>query len=170
MKSKIHSLMIEGILFCGSGLGLLSYSLLSYSKAFNKTWAESPYLFPLLVGLALIGLSVWLFGEGILAVKKEQATGKTSKPFSGEKTRWVVVVMIMCVLYYLAMAYLKIPPITIGGLTFSFYTFETATVVFLIAMMLFMGVRKPPVLVLVPIGTAIFLSFAFRTCLHVLLP
>ena len=55
MKNKIHSLIVEGVLFCGSGLGLLSYSLISYGKSFNKDWAQSPYLFPLLVGLAIPG-------------------------------------------------------------------------------------------------------------------
>ena len=39
-----------------------------------------------------------------------------------------------------------------------------------LAMMIFMGVRKIPVLVFVPIGTTLFLSLAFRTFLHVLLP
>ena len=89
MKNKIHSLIVEGIVFCGSGLVLLSYSLSSYAKGFNKSWAQSPYLFPLIVA---------------------------------------------------------------------------------IAMMIFMGVRKIPVLVFVPIGTTLFLSLAFRTFLHVLLP
>ena len=41
MKNKIHSLIVEGVLFCGSGLGLLSYSLISYGKSFNKDWAQS---------------------------------------------------------------------------------------------------------------------------------
>ena len=89
MKNKIHSLIVEGIVFCGSGLVLLSYSLSSYAKGFNKSWAQSPYLFLLIVA---------------------------------------------------------------------------------IAMMIFMGVRKIPVLVFVPIGTTLFLSLAFRTFLHVLLP
>ena len=70
MKNKIHSLIVEGVLFCGSGLGLLSYSLISYGKSFNKDWAQSPYLFPLLVGLAMTGLSIWLAGEGIQTMKK----------------------------------------------------------------------------------------------------
>ena len=48
MKNKIHSLIVEGIVFCGSGLVLLSYSLSSYAKGFNKSWAQSPYLFPLM--------------------------------------------------------------------------------------------------------------------------
>ena len=39
-----------------------------------------------------------------------------------------------------------------------------------IAMMVFMGVRKPVILALVPLGTTLFLSLAFRTFLHVLLP
>lgn len=52
MKNKIHSLIVEGIVFCGSGLVLLSYSLSSYAKGFNKSWAQSPYLFPLIVAIA----------------------------------------------------------------------------------------------------------------------
>ena len=52
MKNKVSSLIAEGILFCGSGILLLSYSLISYAKAFNKSWSQSPYLFPALVGSA----------------------------------------------------------------------------------------------------------------------
>ena len=54
MKNKIHSLIVEGIVFCGSGLVLLSYSLSSYAKGFNKSWAQSPYMFPLIVAIARI--------------------------------------------------------------------------------------------------------------------
>ena len=53
MKNKVSSLIAEGILFCGSGILLLSYSLISYAKAFNKSWSQSPYLFPVLVGADL---------------------------------------------------------------------------------------------------------------------
>ena len=97
---------------------------------------------------------------------------KTVKAEKTEKRRWVVIAMILCMLYYAALAFLKIPYITIGILSFmyTFSTFEVVTVVFLIAMMIFMGVRKIPVLVFVPIGTTLFLSLAFRTFLHVLLP
>ena len=63
MKNKIHSLIVEGIVFCGSGLVLLSYSLSSYAKGFNKSWAQSPYLFPLIVAIAMIGLSLWIVGR-----------------------------------------------------------------------------------------------------------
>ena len=70
MKNKIHSLIVEGIVFCGSGLVLLSYSLSSYAKGFNKSWAQSPYLFPLIVAVTMIGLSLWIVGEGITAMKR----------------------------------------------------------------------------------------------------
>lgn len=70
MKNKVSSLIAEGILFCGSGILLLSYSLISYAKAFNKAWSQSPYLFPALVGAALIGLSIWIMGQGVLAMKR----------------------------------------------------------------------------------------------------
>ena len=175
MKNKIHSLIVEGIVFCGSGLVLLSYSLSSYAKGFNKSWVQSPYLFPLIVALAMIGLSLWIVGEGVTAMKKEAAVPndrKVSKAEKTEKRRWVVIALILCVLYYAALAFVNVPYVTIGFLSFAytFSTFEVVTIVFLIAMMIFMGVRKIPVLVFVPIGTTLFLSLAFRTFLHVLLP
>ena len=175
MKNKIHSLIVEGIVFCGSGLVLLSYSLSSYAKGFNKSWAQSPYLFPLIVAIAMIGLSLWIVGEGVTAMKKAAANQDDKKPEKAgktEKRRWVVIALILCAIYYAALAFIKIPYITIGILSFvyTFSTFEVVTVVFLIAMMVFMGVRKIPVLVFVPIGTTLFLSLAFRTFLHVLLP
>lgn len=180
MKNKVSSLIAEGILFCGSGILLLSYSLMSYAKSFNKAWSQSPYLFPALVGAALIGLSVWIMGQGVLEMKRA-ATG-TAQKAAGQpvqdtvKTRSkllsVLVVLILCVLYYLVLGEVSIPRVTIGILSFSITIsiFEVATVVFLIAMMAFMGVRKVPVLILVPACTSLFLSIAFRTCLHVMLP
>lgn len=173
MKNKINSLIVEGIIFCGSGLGLLSYSLISYQKAFNKIWAQSPYLFPLIVAVAMIGLSIWVIGEGVLELKQD-ATGKSpaKKKNSGAKIIWVFIALVLCGLYYLALATIKFPYVTIGILTFqyTFSTFEIVTIVFLAAMMAFMGVRKPAILTLVPLGTTLFLSIAFRTLLHVLLP
>lgn len=175
MRNKINSLIIEGIIFCGSGIALLSYSLMSYNKAFNKNWAQSPYLFPLIVAVVMISLSLWIMGDGIQKMKKEAvgtAERASVKKNSGEKIRWVVAAMALCILYYIALATLKIPYITIGifSFTYTFSTFEVVTVIFLIAMMMFMGVRKPVILALVPLGTTLFLSLAFRTFLHVLLP
>ena len=173
MKNKVSSLIAEGILFCGSGILLLSYSLISYAKAFNKSWSQSPYLFPVLVGAALIGLSIWIMGQGVLAMKRvgNGITLKEKTDSKGKMAR-VLGVLVLCGLYYPVLGEVSIPRVTIGILSFSITIsiFEVATVIFLIAMMWFMKVRKVAVLVLVPIGTSLFLSIAFRTCLHVMLP
>lgn len=173
MKNKVSSLIAEGILFCGSGILLLSYSLISYAKAFNKSWSQSPYLFPVLVGAALIGLSIWIMGQGVLAMKRA-GNGITLKEKTDSKGKMarVLGVLVLCGIYYLVLGEVSIPRVTIGILSFSITIsiFEVATVIFLIAMMWFMKVRKVAVLVLVPIGTSLFLSIAFRTCLHVMLP
>ena len=173
MKNKVSSLIAEGILFCGSGILLLSYSLMSYAKSFNKAWSQSPYLFPALVGAALIGLSIWIMGQGVLAMKRvgNGITLKEKTDSKGKMAR-VLGVLVLCGIYYLVLGEVSIPRVTIGILSFSITIsiFEVATVIFLIAMMWFMKVRKVAVLVLVPIGTSLFLSIAFRTCLHVMLP
>ena len=173
MKNKVSSLIAEGILFCGSGILLLSYSLISYAKAFNKAWSQSPYLFPALVGAALIGLSIWIMGQGVLAMKRA-GNGITLKEKTDSKGKMarVLGVLVLCGIYYLVLGEVSIPRVTIGILSFSITIsiFEVATVIFLIAMMWFMKVRKVAVLVLVPIWTSLFLSIAFRTCLHVMLP
>lgn len=178
MKNKVSSLIAEGILFCGSGILLLSYSLISYAKAFNKAWSQSPYLFPALVGAALIGLSIWIMGQGVLAMKRtagESVLAKEADAKSADHKKKIVRilgVLVLCAIYYVVLGEVSIPRVTIGILSFSITIsiFELATIIFLIAMMWFMKVRKVVVLVLVPIGTSLFLSIAFRTCLHVMLP
>jgi len=74
--------------------------------------------------------------------------------------------------YYLALSVIDLPylALTIGSLTFALSAFEVATVVFLAAMMFYLGVRSKAVLVFVPIGASVFLSVMFRTLLRVLLP
>ena len=86
--------------------------------------------------------------------------------------RGVGVVLILCALYYGALFFVKLPYVTVGifAFFFTFSTFEVATWIFLIAMMVYMGVRKPMILALVPLGFTLFLSIAFRTMLNVLLP
>ena len=80
--------------------------------------------------------------------------------------------LVLCVIYYAVLMYLKMPYITVGIFTFflTFSTFEVATWLFLIVMMMYMGVRKPVILIPVPLGVTLFLSIAFRTMLNVLLP
>ena len=78
----------------------------------------------------------------------------------------------MSLAYYFALSLINLPymAVTIGSLTFALSAFEVATVVFLAAMMFYLGVRRKTVLVFVPVGASVFLSVMFRTLLRVLLP
>lgn len=42
---------------------------------------------------------------------------KVSKAEKTEKRRWVVIALILCVLYYAALAFIKVPYVTIGILS-----------------------------------------------------
>lgn len=189
-KGRINHSVQEGIFFFLVGAALLGYAVTAYGKAFNKDWGQSPYLFPLMVAVAFMVLAVCLIKEGVTEWKKtgetKNLTGRGIKESlaaddskkvekavrRAENWTGVAVVLVLCALYYAALVYAKIPYITVGIFTFffTFSTFEVATLIFLAVMMAYMGVRKPLILALVPLGATLFLSIAFRTMLNVLLP
>lgn len=181
-KGKINHSIQEGIFFFLVGAALLGYAVTSYGKAFNKNWSQSPYLFPMMVAAAFMFLAVCLIREGAARQKTEAAavSGEPESVKAGngksgrEAGNWkgIGVVLLLCAIYYGALFYVKMPYITVGIFTFffTFSTFEVATWIFLIAMMAYMGVRKPLILAAVPLGFTLFLSIAFRTMLNVLLP
>lgn len=181
----------EGILFLLLGGALLWHGLDAQSRSFNKDWSQSPYLFPILVAVLVGALSLNLLYQGVSAEQRKAALEagkpKTGKSKDGKSTAGtesasgaapagqtvqVLVVLGMSLLYYLALAVLKIPYITFGILSWSLTVsnFEVCTLLFLIGLMLYLGVRRAAVLAAVPFCTTLFLSVAFRAMLHVLLP
>lgn len=162
-KRTFNHAMQEGVFFLLLGGGLLWYSLDAYDKSYIKDWAQSPSLFPALVSGLLM-----LFGVIILRQGLRERDGQAEKKAVGT----VLIMLGMSLAYYLALAVIDMPYLALHAfsLTFTVSTFEVATVVFLAAMMAYLGVRSKRVLVFVPIGTSIFLSIMFRTLLRVLLP
>lgn len=172
-KNIWNSTVQEGIFFLLCSGALFWHGMDSFSKGFNQDWSQSPYLFPVVVAILLGILAICLLCEGVRTGKMPSAPAAAGADASQKKhTVQVLVLLAITLAYYLALALLKIPYITFGILSWSLTisNFEIATVVFLIAMMLYLGVRKVPVLVLVPICTSLFLSVTFRSMLHVLLP
>ena len=173
-KGKINHSVQEGIFFLLVGAALLGYAVTSYGKAFNKDWGQSPYLFPLMVAAAFMVLALCLIKEGTAEWKRTTEGERSGNMASRAAGNWkgIGIVLVLCVIYYAVLMYLKMPYISVGIFTFflTFSTFEVATWLFLIVMMMYMGVRKPVILIPVPLGVTLFLSIAFRAMLNVLLP
>jgi len=166
MKKKccLNHAMQEGALLLLLGGGLLWYGLDAYQHSYIKDWLQSPSLFPVIISCLLGIFGVIIFAQGI----KE---GETENKKGGNALQ-VLVLLGLSLAYYLALSVIDLPylALTIGSLTFALSAFEVATVVFLAAMMFYLGVRSKAVLVFVPIGASVFLSVMFRTLLRVLLP
>jgi len=139
----------ESIFFMTVALILLVYALVNH-YAVNIEWKMSPYLFPVLISIFLVFLSVSLFSDGLHQIRQN----KHEKP---EKNNWMraLVVVVVSVLYYILL------PII---------TFIPATILFLVALFLYLGERRWWLITLLSISTAIAIYFIFSTLLHVMLP
>ena len=165
MKKRIlNSAMQEGLALLLLGGWLLFYGLEAYSKSYIKDWAQSPSLFPVIVSGLLMLFGVIILRQGL----RERGAAADKAGHTGQ----VLILLFMSLAYYLALSVIRLPylGVTIASLTFAFSTFEAATIVFLAAMMAYLGVRSKRVLVLVPVCSSLFLSIMFRTLLRVLLP
>ena len=154
--------MQEGALLLGGWL--LWYSIDAYQHSYIKDWLQSPSLFPVAVSCLLGLFGVIIFIQGLKEKETEEKKGGNALQ--------VLVLLGMSLAYYIALSVIDLPymAVTVGTLSFALSVFELATVVFLAAMMFYLGVRKKAVLVFVPIGASVFLSVMFRTLLRVLLP
>ena len=170
MKTKTwrNHAMQEGVFFLLLSGWLLYYSIDAFGRSLKRDWTQSPGLFPLIVSGVIALLALCILYEGMKETAKEAEATAEKKG----KTPQVLILLGISLLYYFALAVVDLPymGVTIASLTFRISTFEIATAVFLVAMMLYMGVRSKPVLVLVPVCSSVFLSVMFRTLLRVMLP
>ena len=171
MKFLKNKTLQEAVLLLAIGCWLVWYSLDGYNAAFNKDWSQSPFLFPLVVAGILLVLAVLLLGQAVVSLRSNTEAGK-KETASKQSLLRVVIVIGMCLVYYAALRFISLPYLacTLGGITLRLSTFELTTIVFLVVMMLYLGVRKKAVLICVPLGTTLFLSIMFRSLLHVILP
>ena len=145
----------DSIVVLGLGLALGIFSVYSFFNAKVKAaWIMSPYLFPMLIALFAIGLAYCLFMEGKHQVDAEKAGGAAAKS-SAIKLKSVAAVVAISVIYYLVMRVI---------------TFIPATMLFLAALMWFMGERRWKVLVPVAVLAPLVIYAVFVWGLSVRLP
>lgn len=136
------------------GLALGIYSLVSFYTARVQTkWIMSPYLFPLLLSVLTILLSVSLFAEGRYEVA--QARSGEVKAKSPLKLKNVLVVVLMGIAYYVLISLIHFIP---------------ATIVFLAAMIWFLGERRWWLIAIIAVAMPFILYALFQLALGVRLP
>ncbi len=144
---------MQCLLFFGLGVGLLVYSLYQHSHS-SIDWVMSPYLFPLLISIFLLLLTVSLVTETIRNVKVEAVQEKTKN--SGNTYRGKFLLSVAGILvYYLVMPYLG---------------FILSSLLFLAAMFWLLGERRWQFILLLSAGTTFVLYGIFHQLLHVMLP
>ncbi len=137
---------IEGFIFLLVSLCAIVYSLVEHQRA-KVVWQQSPYLFPLLVAVFLLPLSLSLL----------RSAGKENK--DGEPmlflVRDTVVVALGTVVYVIVMPHL---------------TFLVSTVLFLFALFFYLGERRYLLISLLSVGFTSLMYLLFGKLLHVMLP
>ena len=149
-KSVQDSVVVLGL---GLALGIFSIYSFFHSKV-KAEWIMSPYLFPMLIALFAIAMAYCLFMEGKHQVDAERAGAPVAKR-DAIKLKSVVIVVGLSILYYVLMRVI---------------TFIPATVLFLAALMWFMGERRWKVLIPVAVLAPLVIYALFALGLNVRLP
>jgi putative tricarboxylic transport membrane protein len=140
------------IFICGAGL--LCYALFSHYNGPIVEWKMSPSLFPVIVSVFLMLLSVSLLFDGLYQIReaKKSASGGAAQK---AKIKPVLVTIALSIAYFVVMRYI---------------TFIPATILFLGAFIFFLGERRYWLIALIAVITALAVYAIFGIALSVRLP
>lgn len=141
----------EALCFLALSLALILYSLAGQYSGIRYAWKMSPYLFPLLVALLLLGLGAALL---ISALRARRAPGEGEK----RSERGIARPLAACGLAAAYTLALKLVP------------FAPATAVLLALLLLLFGEKRIPALLLIPLLTTALIWLLLGAALHVALP
>lgn len=136
----------DSIFFFVCGVALCVYSLVNH-YAMKCEWKLSPYLFPFLISLFIIVISVFFFLES-------KTNGEAGKK---EETDW------RAFLSYLAASFLYC-------LLMPHLGFIIANILFLASLFIFSGERRWWLVAILSAGVTVVVYVLFHTLLHVMLP
>lgn len=151
---KNHSLQ-DALLFAVFGIALLIHALSKHYAQAMPDWKMSPYLFPLLVSIFLILLSVSLVADGRRELKQSAEPKQNEASLQLTYGKKVLFAVLFSIAYYILMPIL---------------TFIPSTILFLTVMFLYLGERRPLVIGLISVLTAVIVYALFALGLNVMLP
>lgn len=151
-NNYLHNKNIQdAILFLILAAGLLVYSLINHYGSIKMEWKTSPYLFPVLVAVFIFALSISLIAEGTQQIKSNAKTEQKA----AAQWKSVAFTIVVSIIYYVIMR---------------FITFIPATILFLVAMFLYLGERRKWLMALISIISSLAIYVIFDVLLHVMLP
>ena len=141
----------DALFFFIFAVAMLIYALANHYNSTKMEWKTSPYLFPFLIAVFIGALSFSLFADGIRQIKSsEKSAEKTTVQWKG-----VVFTIAVSIIYYGIM---------------NFITFIPATILFLVAMFLYLGERRIWLMALISVLSSLTIYVIFGVLLHVMLP
>lgn len=151
-KSYIYNKNIQdAVLFTILAVALLIYALVNHYSAGNIEWKMSPYLFPVLIAVFIAALALSLVADGIRQLK----TGEADEKKTAVKWKGVLFTIAASVVYYGIMRIV---------------TFVPATILFLVAMLYYLGERRLWLIGLVSVISSLSIYVIFGLLLNVMLP
>ena len=154
-QSLLHTASFQDSIFVGlCSAALLIYSLYHHNFDNNTSdWKTSPYLFPVLISVFGLLLTVSLIMDGV----QELRSGEVKKKDTGSKKNLFGVLVLIAV----SLAYYILLPIL---------HFIAATIIFLAVLFVYLGERKWWKIALMSVITALAIYVLFGMGLNVRLP
>ncbi len=137
---------VEGFVFLLLSFSAIVYSLVEHQRA-KVVWQQSPYLFPLLVAVFLLPLSLLLI----------RSAGKENR----DDTQVLFLVRDTTVVALGTFAYIIVMP---------YLTFLVSTTLFLFGLLFYLGERRYLLISLLSVGFPSLMYLLFGKLLHVMLP
>ncbi len=149
-KIKFNNNILESIIFFLSSLFLLIYSFLNHYNLKNVAWKTSPYLFPILISILMLFISISLLNIGL---KENRINDKNDETIF--KIKDVIITVVSTFIYYKIMTYIG---------------FIRATILFLAFMFYYFGERRIWFIASVAITSTFSIYILFAIILNVMLP
>ena len=153
MILKNKNIQDSFIIFC-FGVFLFWYSLSNHYNGPAVEWKMSPSLFPILISVFLILLSVSLFFDGLRQIKNKTSENKSAAaPVFMLKP--VLVTIALSIAYFYLMRFIKFIP---------------STMLYLAGMILFLGEKRYWLIALIAVICTFSIYVLFDLALGVMLP